>query len=201
MEALQVHIDPVVKPFSELRPIEGMPHGEGADKVVYKVSDGQRLIAAKIFRDRDAVEGEEINKPERAQEEIEAYRKFRKTSLGVYIPEPYYLIQDDDRSIIGLAVEWRDGIDLSYRAPEKPLLQAEFDQFATALQSLTADDPIPDQDMYMEANVVVDDSPSSPDRKIWLAECALATDKDDIMQHPRRLGQTLRYLEKNYVVR
>jgi len=201
MEALQVRVDTLSKSLSDLRSVEGVIPGEGADKIVYKMSDGNRFVAAKIFRDRDAIEEEEIDKPVRAREELDAYRRFRKTSLGLYVPEPYYLLTGDDKSIIGLAIEWRDGIDLSYRTPERPFSQEEFDHLASALRRLTAHDLIPNQDMYMEGNIVIDDNPSSPDRKIWLAECAIPGSEKDVIEHPRRLEHTLAYLAREYIRR
>lgn len=61
-----------IEPFESLKRIEPDSVADGAEKDVYKTTDGQRLIAAKILKDIHE-SGDSIDKLLCATEEFSAY--------------------------------------------------------------------------------------------------------------------------------
>jgi hypothetical protein len=152
---------------------------QGRDKVVRKMTDGKLVIAAKIYRDFQIGRfkmpdlDEPINKPIEALREIQAYSILRQTPLGIYVPEPYFLLDDEHGTIIGLGVEWREGKRLDryhetdrsqlLRPDELLELQERFDQ--TVQLGI-----YPKVDMLSAWNILVD--PEKPQR-LFFGECGI----------------------------
>lgn len=129
--------------FSDLEMLEEKNYG-GAEKDVYKVTDGQRICAAKIYRTKTDSNAH-VNREKAATVELETANKLRQTQIKPYIPTPYFLISGQRNNITGLALEWHNGDELEYRL-------------------------FLDPDSYSQHNICFapTDSP-----RLWLAECKL----------------------------
>ena len=89
--------------------VDGVPPNTvGSEKIVYKVTDGMHIFAAKIFRRHNVADNSPINRSKRAQEEFTAYHRYRDSTIAQYVPFPVDLIREHNKPV-GLLVEWKDG--------------------------------------------------------------------------------------------
>lgn len=163
-------------------PLTGRPEDyRGMDKVVRKMDDGERVIAAKLYRDRQWIRTDSqgrntygilIDKPTESAREFVAYTQLRRTPLGIYIPEPYYLLTDDRSETVGLGVEWIEGKTLNRWAQEDStqlLIQDELDDLNRRISLVNQQRIYLDPDMFNGSNIII--KPDAPQR-IFFAECA-----------------------------
>lgn len=166
---------------SQLRQVNGVCFKGSAEKQVVKVTDGQLVMAAKIFIKED-VDGNIIDKVERAKEEFEAYRLLRHSILERFIPEQYFLLTETDGGIIGLAVEWIDGETVRDLWPQKPLTFQVVDELEQVFLSFVDKDVKPDTDMLSPHNIIMAANSSKP--RIYFAECRVLKEEWEIENYP-----------------
>ncbi len=132
------------------------PSVEGERKKVFKASDGQRTLAAKVFKtQRD--DGTRVNRQRESWNELNWYGTVfhrRELNLWPYTPQPFYLLTDDQDKPIGLAVEWIEGKSLSTHDNNRLLVQDEFHEFSSALAECIMAGFAPHPIMYSEDNIL-----------------------------------------------
>jgi hypothetical protein len=161
-------------PQTALQTLEQKREWRGTEKRVVKMTDGQQIVAAKIYFERDLVTNRQVNQAAKARAEFRAYQYFSRTPIGIFIPPPLYLLNDEQGNVVGLAVEWKTGHTLSREYPGKPLKDETITDLEDRLLALNRKGSLPDQDMYCEANLLYD---SSSPHQLWFAECHYETSK------------------------
>lgn len=132
------------------------PSSGGDKKEVYKASDGQRTLAAKVFRaQRD--DGIRVNRQRASWYELIWYgTAYHRTELKLwpFTPQPFYLLTNDSDKPIGLAVEWVEGKPLDAHNDYGLLLRSEFQEFADSLAETIMAGFVPHPNMYSQSNLL-----------------------------------------------
>lgn len=187
-------LENVIRSMPELRPVHGIPCRNGCEKDTFAMQDGQRSLAAKIYRPLDN-RGNPIDRTAKAKEELNAYRIFKQSCLGLYVPEPHCLLYDESGSIIGLAVEWIEGLDLDSLSNARPLTPSTFDRFEYDVMCCVANGLVPEGDMCSDWNILVCQERS---QQLYFAECRMET-SCPADTASRNFADTLRELRNTYV--
>ena len=176
--------------------LEQKPCGQGAEKKVFKMQLGSKIVAGKIFFDLDA-DDNKVDKPLEAVKEFEAYLYFRQSSIGIFIPEPLGFIKNNEGTV-GLYVDWRPGIELidcMNTDNPKPLTSKEVDELENCYMELPG--PLfPESDMMSEGNLCFSNN-CFP--RVWLAECDFASDSYPREKYEAGVKWSMNYLRENYV--
>lgn len=167
---------------------------EGFDKKVYKIVDGDKEYAAKFYLDYGY---DKRSIEQRAIDELAAYRAFRSSSIGIYIPEPHDFLRTPDGNIQGIAIEWRNGIPLSQALLDDFLTPEEMDKLQINFTKLLREGLIPNRDMYTEGNIMIDRTATNGNR-IWIAECELLISAELQANYMHHLRPEMMYLRKHY---
>lgn len=135
-------------------------------------------LAAKIYNTHELVKedgvvkwGEEQDQERLAIGEFALYRSLVQTPLGAYIPEAHALIANEVGKIVGLAVAWIDGNELSkFWGSKRLLVKGELEGLKRAILA-TADLGIyPSFEMLREFNILF---ARNSQQRLWLAECVM----------------------------
>lgn len=170
----------------------------GYEKTVYRCVIDAIPAAVKIFKthlEGKRVSAETINR--KAREEFEAHRRLRASALSEFIPEAYMLVEDENRDIIGLIVEWKDGQSLSDLYQTRPVNAEKVDKLEKALMSFAKSSQVPEEDIFQETNIMYDQEKDL----IWLAECRLVNpnSKNFPRTYVRAVKEDMLHLRKTYV--
>lgn len=158
-------------PFNDLAPSNQEPL-QGKDKIVYRVSDGSMVMAAKIFKNQDSF-GQDIDKDQRARQEFEDYQTLIESGsdLRSYVPQPLFLLSDDKGEVSGFAAEWLAPNSLAdVDVHEDPLTEADLKALKSSIVGLAHQGIGLDPDMLSDWNIGFDPSRKPP---IYLFECNL----------------------------
>ncbi len=144
---------------------------ESLDKYIFKMTDGENIVAAKIFKDaRDWV----VPVSYRVRQEIGVNKLLQRTPLGIYVPEYLYSLVGEDDELLGLAVRWENGISLDNIGDQHPFSQKEYDVFEEAVLSTIDMGVIPSIGAISEDNVMFG-SKRAP--RLWLAGAEIETER------------------------
>jgi hypothetical protein len=192
-----------------LRPIESLellPLAEemsGCEKTVTKMSDGTNIVAAKIFRDRISYGGDEygevIDKTTAAKSEFQAYKTLRESPLGIYTPQPHYLLNDAEGNVIGLAVAWIEGenlLDMPWNAPDR-LNGEEIKTLSKRILEAKSRGILILDDVISAPNLIIR---KGTEPRIAFAECQFFTGSNALTDFNRTIPTTLNDLWRNYRV-
>lgn len=188
------------KEVGALRIVEAREEWVGSEKRTIKMSDGQQEFAAKIFLEKDR-DGQNIKKvPQKAQSEFKAYQDFRLSALREYVPQPYFLLRNEQGEVIGYALEWRDGTALTHLLPARVLDRNDIDKLQEAFESFDNSKLLPDDDMMQEGNIMVDPTSSGDARpRLWIAECEKYRWKN--RNYKEAVKTQMDYLRENFIRR
>ena len=159
------------------------------------MTDGRRTIAAKIYKDFEDVDDppgrpKPIDKAARSRKELGAYKQLRQTPLGIYLPEPYFLLHDDASQVVGLGIQWIEGetLDDLYFDDKSRLLQPEeLDELHRRLEATRGEGLYINGDMLSSFNLI------RGEQGLFFAECEIDDSRD-----PDTLKQT--FLENCFTV-
>lgn len=156
----------------QLKLVDSSPPVEGNDKFVYKMTDGNKIYAAKIFRETENQNGYEYINPRtsRVLNAIEDQLRFEPTALGIYIPKFHNQLVDEKGELVGMATEWEDGIpanDVNFHRHTVSITEKEFEELEAAIESTISAGFQPSADMFGGQNIHI-----GPNRvpRLWLAE-------------------------------
>ena len=137
------------------------------------MTTNDKIVAAKIFKTRyggGVVTYEPVHTREyRVQREWNAYQRLRNSPLKDYIPAPHCLLYDDSHALVGMAVEWEDGIPLDLTQERQ---QKQFGKLRDAvIRTASAGfDTLPSAEMRVNIRF-------NPNRNsgFWFSECVIDT--------------------------
>lgn len=103
-------------PIVGLHELKSLPMDGGyinsREKLVYKMGASGLTVAAKIFhpiREWELpVRPTRVDRDAAAKAEFTAHTTLQATPLGLYVPEPHFLLKNRSKKVIGLATEWID---------------------------------------------------------------------------------------------
>lgn len=181
-------------PLSDLAIKKESPPTGGAEKDVFPIILNGIQYAAKIFLENNRASEEPINRESEAIQEFELATLLQNTPLAKMIPKPFSLISDEKGLIIGLIVEWRNGIELAEiysNREEFGLTKEMFDELerlVLSIQNIRLND-----DCLSEGNICIGDG------QLWIAEVRLRTDYKDNDHYKERVKQLIELLRKDYL--